>query len=633
MSWEAMNQQMVMAEIHRLAALVAGNDAEPGEYIERDDQLPPTAIDRIQHCFGLSPFERSLLMLCAGVELDSSYSEAIGGLPTFSMALASLPGAHWSAITPDGPLRYWQLIEPAAGRQLTTAPLRISERMLHELTGLTTTEAALAGLVEFRTSQETLVPSHREILDRILSLLGREQTGVRPAIQLVGSDAGEQLEIAAQVAGRFGGPLLLVRPAALPAQPGELDATIRLIERELLLTGGLLAIDTHGHAELPLTINRLLERMPAGVIVVARDPIRVAGRPAVTIDVERPIGMERKWLWETALGPATGQLNGRLDAIVDQFRLSPQAIRSAGIDALSRLDDAALLDDLVWDAGRSQSRPQLDDLARRIEANTGWDDLVLPEPQLALLREIALHLKHYRTVYEEWGFAGKGPRGTGISALFSGASGTGKTTAAEILANELRLDLYRIDLSSVVSKYIGETEKNLRRIFDAAESGGAILLFDEADALFGKRSEVRDSHDRYANIEVSYLLQRIENYRGLAILTTNMRSALDPAFLRRIRFIVTFPFPDASQRSGIWRRMFPPATPLSGLDWDRLAQLNVAGGNIRNIALNAAFLAAADRQPVTMSHILRAAQGEYQKIERTLTVSETEGWIVSTIRR
>jgi SpoVK/Ycf46/Vps4 family AAA+-type ATPase len=199
--------------------------------------------------------------------------------------------------------------------------------------------------------------------------------------------------------------------------------------------------------------------------------------------------------------------------------------------------------------------------------------------------------------------------------------------AAEVLAHELRLDLYRIDLSQVVSKYIGETEKNLRKVFDAAEAGGAILLFDEADALFGKRSEVKDSHDRYANIEVSYLLQRMEAYRGLAILTTNMKSAIDIAFLRRIRFVLQFPFPAITQRIEIWRRIFPARMPTEGLDFNKLARLNVAGGNIRNIALNAAFLAADEDKPVQMSHLLRAAKSEYAKLEKTLTEAEAGGWV------
>jgi SpoVK/Ycf46/Vps4 family AAA+-type ATPase len=240
---------------------------------------------------------------------------------------------------------------------------------------------------------------------------------------------------------------------------------------------------------------------------------------------------------------------------------------------------------------------------------------------------MGVHSRHRTTVYDTWGFKSKGLRGLGISALFTGASGTGKTMAAEVLAGELRLDLYRIDLSAIVSKYIGETEKNLRRVFDAAESGSAILLFDEADALFGKRSEVKDSHDRYANIEVSYLLQRMEAYGGLAILTTNLKQALDPAFLRRIRFVVPFPFPGPAERTEIWRRIFPAGTPTEGLRLETLARLNVAGGSIRNIALGAAFLAAEAGEPVRMAHVLRAAQTEYAKFEKPMTAAEIGGWL------
>ena len=266
-------------------------------------------------------------------------------------------------------------------------------------------------------------------------------------------------------------------------------------------------------------------------------------------------------------------------------------------------------------------------MAQRIESQATWNDLVLPETETAVLHEIAANVHHRSTVYGSWGF-GVVERGQGITALFSGASGTGKTLAAEVLANALSLDLYRIDLSCVVSKYIGETEKNLRRVFDAAEHGGAILFFDEADALFGKRSEVKDSHDRYANIEISYLLQRMEAYRGLAILATNMKSALDSAFLRRLRFIVNFPFPDGEQRARIWRQIFPPSTPVETLDIGALARLSLAGGNIRNIALNAAFRAAETGNPVRMEYILRAVRGEYAKIDKPLTKAEMAGWAV-----
>ena len=309
-----------------------------------------------------------------------------------------------------------------------------------------------------------------------------------------------------------------------------------------------------------------------------------------------------------------------------QFSLGPSGIKAACAELGLHTGDEKNLGAKLWEACRVQSRTRLDDLAQRIQPAAAWEDLVLPEAQREILREIATHVRQRTKVYETWGFIEKGERGLGISALFAGSSGTGKTMAAEVLANELRLDLYRIDLSSVVSKYIGETEKNLRRVFDAAEKGGAILLFDEADALFGKRSEVKDSHDRYANIEVSYLLQRMEGYRGLAILTTNMKESLDSAFLRRLRFIVQFPFPDAAHRAEIWGRIFPIATPTEQLDLLKLARLNVAGGNIRNVALNAAFLAAGADEPVRMSHLLRAARSEYAKLEKPLTESEIGGW-------
>jgi SpoVK/Ycf46/Vps4 family AAA+-type ATPase len=250
---------------------------------------------------------------------------------------------------------------------------------------------------------------------------------------------------------------------------------------------------------------------------------------------------------------------------------------------------------------------------------------VLPDGHLGLLREIVRHVRHRTQVYERWGFGERTARGLGVTALFAGESGTGKTLAAEVLAAELGLDLYRIDLAATVSKYIGETEKNLSRLFDAAEASGAVLLFDEADALFGKRGEVKDGHDRYANLEVAYLLQRMESYRGLAILTTNLRSNVDRAFLRRLRFVVQFPFPDAEQRAEIWRRTIPADAPLDGVEPEQVARLNVSGGSIRSIALSAAFAAAEDGTPITRAHVLHAAQVDYAKAERALTDSEKEG--------
>jgi len=387
----------------------------------------------------------------------------------------------------------------------------------------------------------------------------------------------------------------------------------------------------------PVRLNvfsRFCERLKGMIIMSSRGRNFTLQRPMIVLEVNKPTVNEQHAVWKNSLGTETDKLDGQLEAIASQFNLSTQTIRLASSEALGNVaangsehrESSNDLGDMLWDACRMYTRPQLDDLAQRIKPEATWDDIVLPTLQKQILKEIAIHVRQRAKVYEKWGFAAKSERGLGISVLFTGESGTGKTMASEVLANELHLDLYRIDLSQVVSKYIGETEKNLRRVFDAAEEGGAILLFDEADALFGKRSEVKDSHDRYANIEVSYLLQRMETYRCLAILTTNMKSALDKAFLRRIRFVVQFPFPDAAQRAEIWQRIFPAATPTEGLEASKLARLNIAGGNIRNIALNAAFLAADKGEPVRMMHLSRAARGEYAKLEKPLSAAEMGEW-------
>jgi len=310
-------------------------------------------------------------------------------------------------------------------------------------------------------------------------------------------------------------------------------------------------------------------------------------------------------------------------SLAAQFNLSVASIHQIARRASS---DAAATDsglhEQLWAACLTSTRPRLDTLAQRVEAKATWEDLVLPPAETRLLHQIAAQVAQRSTVHESWGFARRMTRGLGISALFAGDSGTGKTMAAEVIANELRLNLYRIDLSAVVSKYIGETEKNLRRLFDAAEDGGAILFFDEADALFGKRSEVKDSHDRYANIEINYLLQRMEAYGGLAILATNKQSALDLAFMRRLRFVVNFPFPSIAQRRAIWQKVFPPDAPVQDLDFDRLARLNLTGGNIASISLNAAFQAAHQGEPITMPLIIESARAELRKLGRVINELE-----------
>jgi AAA+ superfamily predicted ATPase len=603
----------------------------------------PPALDRIATGLGLSNFECDTLVLCAGMELEAELPALCAAAqgdpsrpyPTFALALAALPEPHWSALSPDGPLRHWRLVELGAGQVLTAAPLRIDERVLHFLVGVAQRDERLAALIEPlpATGLDGLVPSQAVIAERVADAWAGAPRGRElPLVQLAGAIA-DCRPIAAAAAGLLGLGAAVLPAERLPTAAADLDTLLRLWEREATLSDlGVLLIECAdaasaepepGHARGG-ALELLLERAASPVILREREPRRIAHRPSVVLDVPHPTAAERLAIWRESLGPAASD-DPDLAAAAAQFSLSAPNIRAIAASARSP-HPASPPGAGVWDLSRRRLRSALDGLAQRIESKLGWDDLVLPEAQKSTLRIIAAQLRQRTMVHDEWGFAEKSRRGLGLSALFHGPTGTGKTMAAEVLAGEMRLDLYHIDLSRVVSKYIGETEANLRRVFDAAEENGAILLFDEADSLFGARSEVKDSHDRYANIEVSYLLQRMEAYRGLAILTTNMRGALDQAFRRRIRFAVPFPFPDAPQREAIWAKVFPEAAPTRGLDPGRLSRLRLAGGNIRNIALNAAFLAAEAGEDVQMHHLRRAAEAEFAKLDRRASPAEAEAW-------
>ncbi len=635
---DAGSDQKAEADRATLASLAAAMD------------LPP-AIESLCAVFKLSAFERDLLLLCAGVELDPGVADLCAeahndpGHPyvTFALALRVLDGPSWTALAPSSPLRHWRLIEVGPGHALTLSPLRIDERILHYLTGVNRLDERLRPLVEPLPPPRNLPPSHLNLVKQATAAwMQRRDDSELPALRWCGSDPLAQRALAAAVCAAVGLNLHVLSVHAVPTGPDDLWTLHRLWEREAILGHSALLLE--GDAGEPagpshaIALGWLIDRTRSLLLLAGGERWPATRRPLITFEIEKPTSEEQRALWTGHLGSAAELLNGQLDRLVAQFDLDAPAIRSASLGTMARWagmeDGARLVPALdservgadLWARCRAQARPRLEALAQRIEPVARWDELVIPTPQRQMLRDMAMHVRQQRTVCQAWGFATKGARGLGISALFAGASGTGKTMAAEVLAHELRLDLYRIDLSAVVSKYIGETEKNLRRVFDAAEGTGVILLFDEADALFGRRSEVKDSHDRHANIEVSYLLQRMEAYRGLAILTTNMREALDTAFLRRIRFVVTFPFPDLEQRADIWRRVFPEATPVADLDIAQLAQLHLTGGHIRNMALHGAFAAAEDGSPVRMEHLLRAARTEYTKLERPLTENETRGW-------
>jgi hypothetical protein len=641
-NWIDANQRYLTGELARVRGyLEEGADKAVAVVASENDNS--FALSRLCEAFGLSSFERDVLLLCAGIELDARFAHLCGqrhqdeqrAWPTWSLALSALPEAHWSALTPQAPLRRWRLIEAQNTSSLTQSALRIDERILHFLCGLNFSDERLSHLLE-AVPAGALVPSHESVADNILAVWqGARET--LPVIHLAGEEISAKRIIAASACAQRGWALHRLDATVLPANLVESEPLLRLWEREARLLQSALLLDCEeidgSDATRLAAVSWWVERCGGVLLVASRERLNSGQRAIVRFEVRKPTMPEQRTLWRNALGEVGAQLNGHIEQLSTHFDVGSNTIEAASVEALGQilLDEAEVdseqINRAVWLACRQQARPRLDDLAQRIESGAGWEDIVLPEAQSLILRDIAAHVRQRGKVYEHWGFGGKGTRGLGISALFAGVSGTGKTLSAEVIANELHLDLYRIDLSAVVSKYIGETEKNLARVFDAAEAGGAVLLFDEADALFGKRSEVKDSHDRHANIEVSYLLQCMESYRGLAILTTNLKTALDTAFLRRIRFVVQFPFPDAAQRAEIWRRVFPPQTPTAGLDAEKLAQLNVAGGNIRNMALNAAFIAADADEPVSMMHLLRAAQSEYAKLEKTLTGAEVAGWV------
>jgi len=652
-NWIEINEQHLAATIKwillRLQQLVQATDNKnksgPGsEAIERAQQdissleqhNPPPALILLANALGLSKFDRQVLALCAAMELDTGTAglcaKAQDNLnkpyPTFALAFALFDDPEWNAISPHAPLRHWRLLEinqPGA-QPLTGAALAADERIVNYLKGLNYLDDRLTPLLDpmdIEKVDEALPPSQQQAVDSIVKHL-KNQNGMRrmPVIELLGHDAASKRLIAGRVASLLNLTLQTIDLKTLPSQTGDFETFTRLWVRESMLLPLALYIEVDGATDTEKTqLKRFLERCSGVVFVELEDAKIETVHNQFTVEINKPTPEEQEQLWTEAL---QGQTKDQPQRLAEQFSFSQSEIKRLAKSALDTYsENEPTADNDLWQACRVAARAGMEQLARHIDAKADWNQLVLPPAQSALLHQITDQVAYRNRVYEDWGFREQMNRGLGINALFAGESGTGKTMAAEVIANELKLDLFRIDISAVVSKYIGETEKNLRKLFDAAEDSGAILFFDEADALFGKRSEVKDSHDRYANIEINYLLQRMESYRGLAILATNMKSALDKAFVRRLRFIIDFPFPDVEQRKEIWQKVFPANTPLDdSLDLSRLAKFNLTGGNIHNVALNAAFLAAHENGAITMPLLLNATRAEFQKLERPAKESD-----------
>jgi len=602
---------------------------------EASNLLPAPALVAMAELFGLTEFERNVLLLCTAMELDRKFSRLIGGdndpcatrVPNFGLALELFESASWDALSPAGKLRRLQLLEvhQAGAASLLGAPLRIDERIAAYIKGLNYLDERLAAIVEAVAPPLLLPATHRALASEIGNRVKAQQHGVR--IELIGRDRSSKRDVAATALASSGALLVTISPAAFPRESEAIERFLALWERESALIPIALLVappdgETSTGAEDELTRHwagwELLCRLPGTVLLDLAAPS--AGTSHI-LEVGPPTVGERRSLWAEAWRDGKTPDETELNRLAGEFAMPASRIHAA-VEACSSDSGTPPTIDGLWSWCVAHAGSALEGLAERIEPRITIDAVKLAARDREQLDRLIRHGRSRGFALDTYGFSSIASRGLGLAALFHGESGTGKTMAAEAMAHELGLALYRVDLASVMSKYIGDTTKRLRSIFDAAEGGGVMLLFDEADAVFGKRSEVKDSHDRYANIDINYLLTRMEAFAGMTILATNMKHALDPAFLRRLRFVIGFGFPGVEEREAIWRGVFPPGTPLDELDYAALARFPLTGGSIFNVALGAAHEAAAEGKKIGMRHVLTIIRAEMQKLERPLPERE-----------
>lgn len=607
-------------------------------------QFDGTPIGALAERLELCAFERDALILLAGINLSSDLSNALqrAGYEAihFALMLGLLSEDHaldQRRIASDAPLRRMRLLHFAdAGGPMQPINLRalnLDEWVFMALLGHVHLDEVLTR-VAYALPKPAI--SFTQTQTELIKRASASAAGT--LLQISGSEPELRRHLAHGIAGAS--DLYALDAAQLEA--GSLEDVAVRWNRFSRLTGATLLLEI---AELSVgesagedprlrAARALASRLEGRVLVSTRTPL-AWGRASLSLEIERPSSSEQRALWRNHLEAAgvrwSESLTGGVSRLSGQFDFTGSLIERASSEALGHVadrHDPEALSASLWNASLSLVRPRLEGLTQRITPaeRADWSRLILPDAELNSLKRLVAHVRERQQVFETWGWQRDSSRGFGISALFGGPSGTGKTFSAEIIARQLGVDLQRIELPSIVSKYIGESEKLLSKLFDAAEYGGCVLLFDEADAIFGKRSEVKDSNDRYANLEVSYLLQRMESFRGLVILTTNQESNMDSAFLRRLRFVVHYPSPDATARERLWRGIFPTETPMQNLRFERLAQLEVSGGNIRNIALNAAFNASSEGSAVQMQHIHGAALEEVRKLKRLPRPCEFDGW-------
>jgi len=613
----------------------------------------------LHRAFGLQAFDVDVLLVCLAPELDTRYERLYAYVqddvtkrrPSVDLILGLLCGSfrdkivarqRFSSAAPLVRQHLVSLVDDPAGPASTLLGrcVRADDRVVGYLLDSDSIDSRIRHHVQVVRS-ETSDNARRMpagIMDRLAGLATPRPSSEAERIFYFQGPRGTGKRAAAEeLCHRFGRPLLAVDGDALLSDP-EIDfrLAIDLVCREARLQDAGLywfGFDRLLGEDMSLRLDALIAMLEGreAISFLAGDAVwepagALRAKRFHRVSFSRPELCERLSIWRTTLTGMPHASDLDLNALAEQFRLTGGEIEDAVHTGrnLARWRDPEVGEISTEDlrvAARLHSNQKLATLAQKITPRYTWNDIVLPPGRYEHLHEIFDAAKYGPIVYGDWGFGDKLSLGKGLSVLFSGPSGTGKTMAAEIFARELGLDLYKIDLSSVVSKYIGETEKNLSRIFAEAETANAILFFDEADALFGKRSEVRDAHDRHANIETGYLLQRMEEYEGLVILATNLGKNMDEAFMRRLHFTVEFPFPDAGGRRRIWEGVWPENTPRkTDLDLDFMAtRYELTGGSIKNAALAAAFMAAADGGTVDLHHLLRATQREYQKMGKVVS--------------
>jgi len=609
-------------------------------------------IDQLIEIFQLSEFEFNAFMVCIAPNLDSKYERIYGFLQddvtnrnaSFGLILDLLvtePGLekvnYFSFFNDNSSLMKNELIILAndhqnTGKSILNQNYLVPKEIISWLIDDYQPNEKISKAIRFSDVSDPGESINIFDLPEDISTLTKQN----PLFVLYGQDELQKQLISNHIAEISEKPLIYLNLVNLETSPIKDERILNLFFRDAKLCNAIPVVTNWDsllieNNEMQTLVSKLSEFDESVIIfvdqiwpVIRNDESQI--KPAVWIDCNHPSSSKRFEIWKKYLGEKSSISNKDLEMLTDQFNLTASQIQNAvfyAFDLAFKKQDNLTIDDL-YEAARYYSSSHLNSLATKIHPRYNWEDIVLPEDGLSSLHELTNTIRFRTTVLDDWGVGKRLMPYSGVSALFAGPPGTGKTLAAQVIAAELKMDLYKIDLSTVVSKYIGETEKNLERIFSQAKNSNAILFFDEADSIFGKRSEVKDAHDRYANIEVGYLLQRMETYDGVVILATNLRSNLDDAFMRRIQFIIEFPFPDEMERRKIWRVLFPPDVPLSEeIDINELGdRFKLTGGSIRNVIISASFLAASENSAVNNNHLIHAIRRELQKMGRLVNESD-----------